>query len=192
MVDWVLGSSPDSPVTGYQLYSDLGLNGNFFLVYDGTGNINKLFYAHSGLTTGYVYQYYLTVLNFNGPSLASPINARASCENPTNFNSVYQISTSQTQIVVGWQYPGDDGGCVIQFYSVQMDDGNGGPFTPLAASLSSSQFRYTISSGLTVGLPYRIEVSATNNVGTTIGNLVSIIASNVPATPTAGPYRDIG
>jgi hypothetical protein len=42
------------------------------------------------------------------------------------------------------------------------------------------------------GLTYRIKISATNNVGTTVGNLVSIIAADVPFTPLAGPYRDIG
>jgi hypothetical protein len=34
-------------------------------------------------------------------------------------------------------------------------------------------------------------VSATNNVGTTVGNVVPIIVANVPDTPTVGPYRDL-
>jgi len=54
-VKWTLGVSLDSPVTGYRLYSDLGLQGDFFMVYDGNGNINKLFYTHSELTTGLIY-----------------------------------------------------------------------------------------------------------------------------------------
>jgi len=68
----------------------------------------------------------------------------------------------------------------------------GGAFITLASSISSSQFKYTISTGLTVGRPYRVKISATNNVGTTVGNLVSIIAANVPDTPTTGPYRELG
>lgn len=55
-------------MTGYRLYSDLGKAGDFFLIYDGYGNINKLFYVHTSLTTGLVYQYQVEVLNFNGPS----------------------------------------------------------------------------------------------------------------------------
>ena len=120
----------------------------------------------------------------------SPIAVRAACDIPTGFNSVYQISTSQTIMNIGWNYPQDDGGCVIQYYSVQIDDGAGGPFTTLQAALSSSQFKYTITSTFTLGATYRVQIDATNNVGTMIGNVVSIIASNVPATPTLGPYRD--
>ncbi len=179
-------------MTGYRLYSDLGLKGDYFLIYDGFGNINRLFYTHTGLTTGLIYEYRVEVLNYNGPSEQSDVASRAACEVPSGFLNVYQISTSKTTIVVGWRYPIDDGGCVIQKYSVERDDGLGGSFTPLATSLSSSQYRYTISSGLTTGRNYRIKVSATNNVGTRVGNLVSIIAANVPDTPGTGPYREIG
>lgn len=81
---------------------------------------------------------------------------------------------------------------MIQSYSIERDDGANGLFTTLAASLVASQYRYTINTGLTVGLTYRVKVSATNNVGTRVGNLVSIIAADVPDTPANGPYRDIG
>lgn len=93
-VRWQVGTSADSPVTGYRLYSDLGKKGDFFMIYDGFGNINRLFFAHAGLTTGLIYSYKVEVLNFNGASELSPASARASCEPPTGFTSVYQISTS--------------------------------------------------------------------------------------------------
>jgi len=83
------------------------------MVYDGFGNINKLFYTHTGLTTGLTYSYKIEVLNFNGPSQQSDSNNRASCEIPSGFVNVNQISTSQSTIVVGWRYPLEDGGCVI-------------------------------------------------------------------------------
>jgi len=34
-VRWLTGTSSDTPVTGYRLYSDLGLKGDYFLIYDG-------------------------------------------------------------------------------------------------------------------------------------------------------------
>lgn len=191
-VKWTLGISLDSPVSGYRVYSDLGLKGDFFMIYDGFGNINKLFYTHTNLTTGLIYEYKIEVLNFNGPSEMSEPNNRAACETATGFNNVFQISTSQSQIVVGWRYPLDDGGCVIQYYKVQRDNGQGGDFITLAESISASQFRYTIGTGLVVGKTYRVKISATNNVGTTVGNLVSIIAANIPDIPLQGPFRDIG
>lgn len=162
------------------------------MIYDGFGNINRLFFTHTGLMTGQIYEYKVEVLNFNGPSLMSDPNNRAACEIASGFNNVFQISTSQSTIVVGWRYPIDDGGCVIQYYKVERDDGLGGSFITLADSISASQFRFTISSDLVVGRTYRVKISATNNVGTTVGNLVSIIAANVPDTPLLGPYRDIG
>lgn len=93
-VTWSMGVSLDTPVTGYRLYSDLGLNGDYSLIYDGDGNINKLSFTHTGLTTGLVYYYKLEVLNFNGPSDLSPSNFRASCDQPSQFTSVNLKSTS--------------------------------------------------------------------------------------------------
>jgi len=88
-VKWQLGTSLDSPVTGYRLYSDLGLKGDFFMIYDGFGNINKLFYTHAGLTTGLIYEYKVEVLNFNGQSETSLPNNRAACEVASGFNNVF-------------------------------------------------------------------------------------------------------
>jgi hypothetical protein len=75
-------------VTGYRVYSDLGRLGDFFMIYDGFGNINKLFYTHKGLTTGLIYAYKVEVLNFNGPSFDSIPNSRAACDPPSGFTSV--------------------------------------------------------------------------------------------------------
>ena len=80
----------------------MGLGADYSIVYDGTGNTNKLSYTHTGLTAGLTYSYYLEVLNFNGPSAASPETSRASCEVPSGFTSVNESSTSQTSIKVGW------------------------------------------------------------------------------------------
>jgi len=91
---WNVGVSLDSPVTGYRLYLGLGKKGGLLLVYDGIGNINRLLYTHTGLTTGLIYEYKVEVLNFNGPSTQSDVSTRASCEISSGFNSVYQISTS--------------------------------------------------------------------------------------------------
>jgi hypothetical protein len=71
-----------------------------------------------------------------------------------------------------------------------MDDGAGGSFTSLDNSIDSSTFKYTISSGLTSGDSYRFKVTAYNDVGSVIGNIITVIAANVPDTPTNGPYID--
>jgi len=89
------------------------LQGDFFLIYDGSTNINKLSYTDKGLTVGLIYQYEVEVLNFNGPSPHSSPAVRAACDLPAGFNSVYMMSTSKTMMSIGWNYPLYDGGCVI-------------------------------------------------------------------------------
>jgi hypothetical protein len=39
-VVWATSTSQDISVTGYRLYSDMGLNGDYFLIYDGSTNVN--------------------------------------------------------------------------------------------------------------------------------------------------------
>ena len=93
---WSIGASVDTPVTGYRVYSDLGRNGDYFLIYDGQGNINKLSYTHTNLTSGLLYSYKTEVLNFNGPSALSSLNSRSACDVPSQFRSVNLRSTSKT------------------------------------------------------------------------------------------------
>lgn len=130
----------DIAVTGYRLYSDLGLLGNYYLVYDGSENSNMLSYVHTGLNAGFTYSYELEVLNFNGPSAMSPVASRAACEAPSGFNNLYLKSTSQTQIIIGWTQPADDGGCTIQGYTVQMDSGPSTSLVDFDTSISPSTF----------------------------------------------------
>jgi hypothetical protein len=72
VLNWVEGASTDIPVTGYRLYSDNGLPGNSFLIYDGQGVSTTLTYSHDNLVKGTMYTYTLEVLNYNGPSVMSP------------------------------------------------------------------------------------------------------------------------
>ena len=65
---WQEGVSVDIPITGYRIYSDKGLPGNQFLIYDGEGITQIQEFADSGLIPGVSYHYTMEVLNFNGPS----------------------------------------------------------------------------------------------------------------------------
>jgi hypothetical protein len=65
-LEWTEGTSVDIPVTGYQVYSDKGLPGNSYLVYEGSST--TLTHTESSLIPGTTYSYTLTVLNYNGAS----------------------------------------------------------------------------------------------------------------------------
>lgn len=82
VLKWVDGVSLDIEVTGYKLYSDNGLPGNMFLIYDGTQNTQQLSFTHDKLTSGTEYNYQLVVLNYNGASNPSLLATRFACEVP--------------------------------------------------------------------------------------------------------------
>jgi hypothetical protein len=82
-LNWAEGASTDIPVTGYRLYSDNGLPGNSYLIYNGKGVSTTLSYSHDNLTKGTKYAYTVEVLNYNGPSLKSPAIAQSACEAPS-------------------------------------------------------------------------------------------------------------
>lgn len=97
-IDWAAGSSPNSDVTGYRLYSDLGLFGDYYLIWDGDGFTNKLSYTHENLQEGFFYSYYVEVLNFNGASDPSNVVSRYACSPPSNFLSAYIKSVSTSTV----------------------------------------------------------------------------------------------
>jgi len=93
----------DIEVTGYQLFSDNGLPGNMFLIYDGTQNTQKLSFTHEGLTSGTEYNYQLVVLNYNGASNPSLLATRFACEVPSNFRSLQVQRTASTGTILSWK-----------------------------------------------------------------------------------------
>ena len=190
VVNWSQGTSADIPVTGYRLYSDNGLPGNSFLIYDGEGRTQQLTYSHSGLEIGTKYTYTLEVLNFNGPSLKSSPSIRYACEVPQLFRSLTISHVEASLLKLTWKQPADDGGCTIQGYEVWADDGRLGSFSALDQTLGSSTFSYDVI-GLTIGLQYRLQVLVKNEIGSTKSNIVQTVLADVPNTPTSAPGFDV-
>lgn len=78
-LQWQQGVSVDISVTGYRVYSDMGLPGNKFLIYDGDSITQIYQYTDKNLIPGVKYEYTLEVLNFNGPSDKSTGVSRSAC-----------------------------------------------------------------------------------------------------------------
>lgn len=60
-------------------------------------------------------------------------------------------------------------------------------------NLGPSTFRYVIKStdySLTLGYRYRIRIIASNDVGSSTGNIVSAVAADPPAAPASAPTYD--
>ena len=102
VVEWdAVGVIDGITTTGYLLYIDYGLNGDFSLLYDGTDNFFTLTYAATGLETGLPYRFYLVALNINGPSEGSDITAIYACVKPSENGTPFKISTNKTSITIG-------------------------------------------------------------------------------------------
>ena len=69
MVEWdEVTANDDITTSGYILYIDDGRNGDFRVVYDGSGSFYVLTFAATGLETGLPYRFYVKALNINGES----------------------------------------------------------------------------------------------------------------------------
>lgn len=92
VVEWDEVPAIDGIVTsGYLLYMDDGRNGEFQVVYDGTGNFYTLTFAATGLETGLPYRFYVKALNINGESEASAETALYACVKPSGNGKPFKI-----------------------------------------------------------------------------------------------------
>jgi hypothetical protein len=68
-IDWSTvadGTSPGGTIIGYKLYMATGLAGSYNLVYDGTNFPIITSKIITGLTTGEVYRFKVSAINYNG------------------------------------------------------------------------------------------------------------------------------
>ena len=108
--------------TGYLLYIDDGRNGDFHLIYDGTGNFYKLSFAATGLETGLPYRFYVRALNINGGSELSDFTTIFACVRPSENGKPFKIDTTKTTITLGWNEPVSEG-CPLTSFSIFRDNG---------------------------------------------------------------------
>lgn len=82
MITWTEGTSSQLAILGYQLYADNAGNNQYSLIYDGSNSPNVFEYLHGPLITGATYNYMLTSVTFNGPSVYSPVLSIQVCSGP--------------------------------------------------------------------------------------------------------------
>lgn len=181
-------------MTGYKLLMDDGYNGNFAVIYDGTGYPNTFSFIATNLITGLPYRFKVIAVNVNGDSQDGDSVTYYSCLNPRNVQTPYKISTTKTTITIGWHEP-DNNGCPILGFELYRDTGSSDALSikidPASIDLKPSMRQYTIGPLAPLSATFRIKLRALNMNGYTDSIPLSVVLSAIPDTPLTGPTRDV-
>jgi len=191
-VRWNPLSGETLPVYGYRLYSDLGTDDEYQLVFDGQHKVTTTEYVLQNVTDPAVtYKFYATATNFNGEGPASQVAHLKACTLPKpgrgSFDAPVLEAVSSTQISISWQAPKDDGGCRIISYAIYLDDSDGIYVEYDAANVNNKPFlsSYDIDmSSKTPGKTYSIQLGANNVIGAARSEAVVVTLASVPAAPS--------
>lgn len=178
----LLRDNGGSAITNYKIYMDDGLGGayaapvnNALLLTYNTGALS--------LVSGRTYRFKYSGVNSEGEGPTSDeasILLAAKPGSPLGLTRIVNSTINAGDIVVTWNAPTDTGGIAISGYKIYLNDiiySDG-----IAPSITTG-----VISQLSVGLSYKIAVSAVNSIGE--GSVISIntVAAGVPSrmsTPT--------
>lgn len=181
-------------VTGYKLLMDDGYNGDFSVVYDGSGFPYTFSFVAQNLTTGLPYRFKVVALNINGQSISGDSVTIFACLKPSNVLAPYKIGTTKTSITVGWYEP-DNMGCPILGFELYRDTGNYDAISflvdPSNIALRPSLRQYTVNGLAPPSHPFNFKIRAINMAGYTESVPLSVVLSAIPDTPATGPISDV-
>jgi hypothetical protein len=193
-VNWDENTGGTLPIYGYRLYSDNGLDDEFFLIFDGLNQPTITEYLVKNVSSSLLtYKFYVTAINFNGEGPTSGTVGLRSCTLPSigeiGFSAPVIESITATHIGISWSPPVDNGGCTILGYAIYVDDSDG-VFTEYdSANVRSKPFlsSYIIDMSTlskVIGETYLIRLGAENTIGEVQSNTVSILLASVPDAPS--------
>jgi hypothetical protein len=125
-VEWNYVLDNSSPIIGYKLFMDEGNNGNFQLIFDGTGKPGFTSFLKSNLTVSKAYRFKVRSVNFNGESVDGTEVTLYSCLPPLNLAAPKYVSSTETTLTANWRLPQITNGCPIYKYRLYRDNGNNG------------------------------------------------------------------
>ena len=142
----------------------------------------------TGLTNGTAYTFRVAAVNAAGTGTYSVVSASVTPFTTPDVPTAVAGVTGNTQVVVSWTAPADNGGsAIIQYqvsYAPQGTDSYGTWSTATATQSSSATFTVT---GLTNGTSYKFKVAATNAAGDGSYSTSSsaVTAYTTPGAPTS-------
>ena len=175
-------SSPTSviPITGYILYMDNGVGSDIStVIYDGRNNPSTLTAYIGNLVTGRTYKFNYIALNAAGSSSKSDtfsVIIGGYPDPPASAPTL--ISSSSTSISYKWNPSSAANGASILSYNVYSND-------VYLANVQAYVLSYSMSSSLTPGASYKIQISAVNAIGEGLKSPSSVFyAVDIPSAAT--------
>jgi type II secretory pathway pseudopilin PulG len=139
-----------------------------------TSSASGTTYQVTGLSTGVSYEFRVAALNVNGQSGYTSTPSGVSATGVPDAPTVVSVVPGNTQVVVNWSAPANNGGAAITGYTVVS--------SPSKQSCSTTSNLTCTVTGLTNGTSYTFTVTATNINGTGPAS-----APSSPTTPFTVP-----
>lgn len=138
------------------------------------------------LTNGKAYTFKVTATNSDGTSALSQPSAPVVPASAPNAPTGVSARVGDSQAVVSWSVPADNGGPIIAYDVTAHHGAVLGPVVHVAGPPNPPPSSVTVAS-LTNGTAYTFTVTATNKVGTSPPS-----APSAAVTPTEGPHANAG
>ncbi len=185
-VQWTAITTDTLPVLQYVLYVNDGTSSDNTLIYRGSSTS----YVMTNTNPGSTYTFYVMAENYNGYSSLSTGTSLISCIEPYSVYPPTLIESTSTTLRLGWQSPGNDGGCEVTSFGLLRDDGAGGSIITSVDSGTISGnpnlFEHTVTLSSLKGKEVRFKLQVTNQIGTTTSTaFLTALVAGLPAQPSA-------
>ena len=168
-------------VTGYIIYYELADSPGFSTLYDGRYISHLLNYAviRPIISASKSYRFKIQSRNcgYYSDNVTISVKAAGVPDVPTSLKVSSILST--TSVIISWTAPASNSGSAIMYYTIYKNN------AALGTVAGSSTTTYTLV-GLTLGNSYKLEVTATNEIGeSTKSTSLALQFANVPSSPTS-------
>jgi len=160
VVTWGEPNTGGSPITSYTLQHRVSGTGNWTII-PGIGT-TPTSYTITGLANATTYDIQVAAVNIPGQGPYSNIVLGVTFgppQSPTGLSGQH----GNTQVILTWTAPSNNGGTPITGYLVERSTSSSGPWTQLPTGSTTPSYTAT---GLTNGTLYYFRVSGINAVGT--------------------------
>jgi len=148
-----------------------GAGGDSFSEIDSAEVADKPYYTEHTTSTpnivGATYLFYLKAININGECTSESV-AFILADKPATPTAApyrdFEVS-SASQLKISYAAITDNGGSPILSYSLEIDDGQGGPFQPLYGVVGDTMVLSTVYKNVTRGQLYQTRYRARNAIG---------------------------